>query len=185
MNKPTKEQLNAIDLSVFEPYIYESWAKKYFTMEAGKEHYRLLYYASSQLSNNSSIVELGTFMGHSALALSIGANNSNSTITTFDIVNKVDCDLMPNTTFELVAEGKFKKAALKSASLIFVDTFHDGTLEENVLQYLISIKWKGIVIFDDIHLNAEMKAFWNVITVRKEDWTDIGHWSGTGIVFFD
>lgn len=184
MIKPTKEQLNAINLKVFEPYINESWAKKYFTMEAGKEHYRLLYHLASKLPDGESIVELGTFMGHSALALGAGANESVN-ITTFDIVNKIDCDFMPNTTFELVAEGKFKKGALKAASLIFVDTFHDGTLEQVVLDYLISIKWKGIVIFDDIHLNPEMEAFWNGINVRKEDWTDIGHWSGTGIVFFD
>ena len=156
MNKPTKEQLNEIELKYYTTFINESWAKKYFTMEAGKEHYRLLYHLASKLPDGESIVELGTFMGHSALALGAGANESVN-ITTFDIVNKVDCDLMPNTTFELVAEGKFKKTALKAASLIFVDTFHDG----------------------------EMENFWNGINVRKEDWTDIGHWSGTGIVFFD
>jgi len=184
MQKPTKEKLNAINLSVFEPYISESWAKKYFTMEAGKEHYRLLYHLAGQLPDGESIVELGTFMGHSALALAVGAKESVS-VTTFDIENKIDCALQSNVTFDLATIGKFKKTALKAASLIFVDTFHDGVLEENVLQYLISVKWKGIVIFDDIHLNPEMENFWNGITVKKEDWTDIGHWSGTGVVFFD
>ena len=183
MIKPTKEQLNAIRLELFEPLISESWAKQYFTMEAGKEHYRLLYYLADNVPLGESIVELGTFKGHSALALAYG--NGTVNVTTFDIENLVDCELPANAYFELATIGKFKKTALKAASLIFVDTFHDGVLEENVLQYLISVKWKGIVIFDDIHLNPEMEAFWNGIEVRKEEWTDVGHFSGTGLVFFD
>jgi hypothetical protein len=39
-------------------------------------------------------------------------------------------------------------------------------------------------MLDDIHLNDDMKLFWNNITEEKYDLTSIGHWSGTGLVVF-
>ena len=38
---------------------------------------------------------------------------------------------------------------------------------------------------DDIVLFPELAKLWSEIPERKEDWTDIGHHSGTGIVYFE
>jgi hypothetical protein len=44
--------------------------------------------------------------------------------------------------------------------------------------------FKGRLFLDDIHLNPAMKCFWNSISETKADITDIGHWSGSGLVDF-
>ena len=61
---------------------------------------------------------------------------------------------------------------------------HDGKFE-NAFYQLIRHDYKGILIVDDIHYNAEMERFWSKITEHKEDITEIGHYSGTGIVYFN
>ena len=61
---------------------------------------------------------------------------------------------------------------------------HDGIYEQEVLNQLREIKWKGIVLMDDIVLFDELSKLWEEIPEKKEDWTDIGHHSGTGIIWF-
>jgi tRNA1(Val) A37 N6-methylase TrmN6 len=62
-----------------------------FFGKSGKEHYRLLSYFSS-LHSNVHIIDIGTHMGNSALALSF---NKTNTVHTFDIIKK---DLNPYIT---------------------------------------------------------------------------------------
>jgi hypothetical protein len=70
---------------------------------------------------------------------------------------------------------------------IFIDVDpHDGIQETKMIQKLVDKKYKGYVLLDDIHLNQAMQNFWDSIpvTVRKVDLTEIGHWSGTGLLIF-
>jgi hypothetical protein len=54
-----------------------------------------------------------------------------------------------------------------------------------MINKLIEIDFKGILLLDDIHLNAEMQALWDWIPiVKKIDLTKFGHNSGTGVVMF-
>ena len=74
---------------------------------------------------------------------------------------------------------------IDSASLIMLDTFHNGDWEQDLYDYLIETNWKGIMLCDDIHLNSAMKQWWNNIPKHKKlDITKYGHWSGTGLVWF-
>ena len=68
--------------------------------------------------------------------------------------------------------------------LCFWDTFHNGDFETEFVNYLTEIKYKGLVLFDDIHLNKEMQDFWDGLKLEKYDITEIGHFSGTGLVNF-
>jgi predicted O-methyltransferase YrrM len=56
-----------------------------FFQKPGKEHYRFLSYIST-LFNNTTIIDIGSHRGSSALALSY---NSTNTIHSFDIVSNV------------------------------------------------------------------------------------------------
>jgi hypothetical protein len=49
---------------------------------------------------------------------------------------------------------------------------------------LVSIGYTGYLLLDDIHLNFEMERFWGSITKEKYDITNIGHLTGTGVVYF-
>ncbi len=61
---------------------------------------------------------------------------------------------------------------------------HDGIQERDFFKFFEEIGYEGIVVLDDIYVNKEMNDFWNNIKQPKLDLTDIGHWSGTGIVLF-
>lgn len=168
----TREYLNSLDLSKFNPYLHE-YVKGQFHEGAGSEHYRLL----TEISKGKKLVyDIGTYRGASAIALSNAEK-----VVTCDIQHLLKCELPENVRYKI---GNCIGPDLLKADLILVDTFHDGTFEREVYSYLEANNYKGILLLDDIYLNAEMKSFWVDIDLPKQDLTYIGHYSGTGIVFF-
>lgn len=182
MKKPSKEEVAAIDLiALHGEYCKAGRSAEYLNAEPGKEHYKLLAWISMQY-NKAALAEVGTLDGCGALALSFNQKNK---VSTWDVRFYDDCCSFPNNVYRgLITEDDHWKEVLK-AKVIFYDTMHDGTLEREFVAALKKAKWKGMVIFDDIYLNQWMTAFWNELDVRKEDWTDLGHWSGTGVAFFE
>jgi hypothetical protein len=45
--------------------------------------------------------------------------------------------------------------------------------------------YKGYLLLDDVFLNKEMVEFWNLIELDKQDLTNLGHATGTGVVYFN
>ena len=72
--------LDSIDLSLFDKYLMQKYRIPHeesgygFYDKSGKEHYRMLAYLST-LFDNEVILDIGTFQGGSALALSYNKNN--------------------------------------------------------------------------------------------------------------
>lgn len=150
----------------------------YIDAPSGEEHYRLLVWLGKQVKGR--ILELGTFRGHSALCL----GKFGEFVHTFDVENHISVNKMPqHVHFDLSEIGH--KWVNNAYDLIFLDTMHDGIYERKVLGYLRSINWKGIVVMDDIILFPELAKLWAEIPERKEDWTDVGHHSGTGVIWFE
>ena len=152
----------------------------YFHLESGKEHYRLLMYAST-LYDNSIIFDVGTNKCMSCLALSYNTSNM---IKSFDVVKLFEENPIRNNVEYIIGDSTLHPD-LPKVSLIFLDVDHDGTYENKFYNHLKSINWKGILLLDDIHLNDPMIEFWNNISETKYDITSIGHWSGTGMVIFE
>ena len=128
----THQDLNLIDFNKFQNIINNDPNIEFFG-ESGKEHYKLLSYFST-LFNNANIIDIGTHIGHSAIALSY---NTTNTIYTFDIVDKVSSELkqIPNikfnydNLFELEGREKWKTLIL-SSPFIFLDVDpHNGHME--------------------------------------------------------
>lgn len=180
MKKPTIEQLNAIDLTAQHQFTNSGRSVEFMNGAPGKEHYRLLAWMSLQYTGKN-ISEVGTLDGCGALAL---AFNSENKITTYDVRFYDDRATWPENVSAKLVDDVYMDDVVK-CPVIFYDTMHDGILERVFVKELKKRKYKGIVIFDDIYLNEFMKQFWIDLEQRKEDWTDIGHWSGTGIAFFD
>jgi predicted O-methyltransferase YrrM len=158
-------------------------------------HYRLLAYLSTKF-NNELLIDIGTHMGASALALSYNRNNK---IITYDLPDApsmyyggIEANVKleeVNVEYKLcnVMESKERKSLL-NAPLIFLDVAHRGDFENEVYDYLKKNSYKGLLILDDIHLNHAMKNFWQKIDTTKIDVTHIAHsagGSGTGIVDFE
>lgn len=146
----------------------------------GKEHYRLLCALSTWYSNHR-IYDLGTYQGASALCL---AYNKSNLVISYDIQYQVEVERQPNIEFRL--GNYFNDPVMLHSPLILVDVAsHDGKLEQETLDYLLANNYKGLVIWDDIYYNTEMRTFWNSIKQDKRDLTNLGHWSGTGAVIFE
>lgn len=164
-----------------------------FPGKSGVEHYKLLAWFSMRF-NNSDIFDIATYRGFSALALSY---NKNNTVHTFDLPDKsnlVDPRMKEKSNikfyneniFDIETREKWQEKLLK-ASLIFVDiASQDGNLEYEFYEFLRDSKYKGVIIFNDIWYYKGMRDnFWYKIpTENKYDLTEVGHWSGTGLVRF-
>lgn len=170
----------------------------------GKEHYFLLASIGVQLKN-SKIIELGTHKGNSVIALNYGnkINNNNNEIYTYDIMNCLDnVNKFLNTNIIYRLENLFDNACreenkehILSSDMIFIDIDpHEGILEYDMYLWLKNNNYKGLILFDDVHLGVghkdstsgnSMQQFWDKIEdCYKIDITNIGHWSGSGLISF-
>ena len=177
-----KEKIDKIDLSELGAYVNNEEYRGYFLEKAGQEHYKLLAYISTTYSGKT-LIDIGTNRGCSSLAL---AYNPENTVESFDLYELKELSYLPlniNYTIDNILSGKYEDM-IKESPFIMLDTFHDGVFEREFYAYLQSIKWKGMLLLDDILLNDPMKEFWNDITEEKYDISNVGHITGTGIVIF-
>lgn len=163
-----------------------------FFGKSGKEHYRLLSYIST-LFNNTTILDIGSHRGSSALALSYNPTNI---IHSFDIVSNVVNEKVKNreniqfhveNIFEASCQSKWE-TTIKNSPFIFLDVeAHNGKVEFDFYNYLKKINYQGFVICDDIWYFKETRNdFWYKIPYKyRYDLSDLGHWTGTGIITFD
>jgi hypothetical protein len=184
----SKDILDVIDLSSLSKYV--EWSKnnvQYFNMDPGKEHYKLLAYLSTVVEKGN-ILDLGTYHGMSAVALSY---DEDKFVKSFDIFN-----WFPETG-EMTAENRDNvkcyvmdymsdiEELVKECDLVVIDIDHTGVTETQIMEELRKVGYKGLVFLDDINLNEEMRKFWAAIPEKKIDVSAVGHWSGSGIVIFD
>lgn len=183
INNLTNDELDRLDMSDFI-YIDSPEYQSYYVGNSSKEHYRLLRYLSNQVSD-SILIDIGTLKGSSALALS---QNKTNTVYSFNVHNELQLNQLPSNINFIIGHvmNEEYKNLIFSSKIILLDTFHDGTFEKQFFDYLLSIDYKGCLILDDIHLNPSMEKFWREISgvVDKKDISNIGHWSGTGCVYF-
>jgi hypothetical protein len=175
--------INTHDLSTLWPYA-KGAQFTYFNLESGNEHYRLLYHISWQIPNNSTIIDIGTSTGHSALALSA---NPNINVITYNICDQVQDSgsIKQKKNINIRIKNCIDDIGiLLQSPFIMLDVFHDGTFEKLLVETLLKHNYNGIVLCDDIFLNKEMLDFWNWVPVSKMDITEYGHWSGTGLLLF-
>lgn len=144
------------------------------------EHYMLLSHMSQQY-NHTTIFDIGSFKGFSAVALSTNPTNK---IVSYDIGYFLDIQNRPENV-EYRIGNFFTEPDILQAPLIMFDVDpHDGKIEVEFFEWLTKNNYKGKVILDDIHLNPEMRNFWKNIKQERIDLTEFGHWSGTGMVIF-
>lgn len=174
----TNQELDQLDTSNVNQHDMHFDVSCYHT-NSGREHYRLLIYTST-LFNNATLFDVGTNACRSALALSYNKLNK---IKSYDIIQ-----IMPNNptveNIEFILGDSTKDIDITTTPFIFLDVDHDGTYENVFYNFLKESKWQGLLMLDDIHLNDEMRSFWENITEEKYDITSKGHWSGTGLVVF-
>jgi predicted O-methyltransferase YrrM len=164
---------------------------KFLAVQSG-EHYKLLAAIASKFVRGR-FYDVGTYLGHSALALAHRSGELGNRVVTYDIE---DCFAKPEASAIKSHPGielRIKDALLDvaeiaaNADVVLLDvTPHDGKQERVFIAELVRLGFKGVLLLDDIHLNPEMTALWQWVPApRKVDLTDVGHWSGTGVAAFD
>ena len=160
--------------------------RPYFWLKSGREHYRLLLFLSD-CYKNSIISDIGTNRGASALALSANKTNKIYSVDIIDVKKNEPIKRPENCEFIisniLEDESTFNK--ILESKMIFLDIDHLYTNEIKIYKKLIDSKWRGLIFCDDIHLNSEMKKFWQEVAHTKIDITKYGHGSGTGVIVMD
>lgn len=194
----TNKLLDDLDYSKYKDICpnFDMWFH-FYRKRSGEAHYRLLSQLSLSL-NNSHIIDIGTATGSSALALSY---NENNIVYSFDLQNRVEFlhqsvsyqtdknmawynTIRPPTVNFIQGDFYHFRGIVLSSPLILFDVNHSGEQEIAFQSWLRYNKYCGMVIYDDIHLNNEMKIFWDQISEKKYDVTSLGNQSGTGIVLY-
>ncbi len=176
------QTLDIFDMSLHTLIDNEEY-QDYFKRKSSEEHYRLLTYLSRYF-NNSTFVDVGTLKGSSALALSTNETNKVYSFNLFDELQLKERPKNIEFIVDNVINGKYDNILLES-KIILLDTFHNGDFELEFLNHLKNINYKGVLLLDDIFLNDDMITFWNNINEDKLNITNIGHSSGTGVVFLN
>ena len=191
--KIKKQEVNDIDLTNIYEYI--DWNPTYhgFLQKLpGEEHYKLLAYMGKLVSNTPTtlVSDIGTLYGSSALALS--AAHPSVQVTTYDILN-----VIPNvqgiktinnvsSIKRKIMSGQLDISNIAKSHLILLDIDpHEGTEETKFVKLLQTAGFKGLMLVDDIKLNDGMKKFWGGVELPKYDLTELGHWTGTGLIVYD
>lgn len=175
------EKVKQIDLtSLSDRIVHKGFLPAFL---ADREHYKLLAYISQHCPPGTLIADLGTCTGQSALALSTGPVR----VETMDIQLWSQLARLPSNVHYVQGNCLDHIHALTAYSITMLDLDpHDGDQEKKFIDGLSDHGYRGTVICDDIYLNDAMKKFWSRCTDQYDtlDLTDIGHWSGTGVIHY-
>jgi predicted O-methyltransferase YrrM len=176
------------------PLLTERGAPAYVHTWPG-EHYRLLVALLEELGPRT-VVEIGTFTGHSLLAM-LPALPAGSRLVTFDIVPWDTIagsvlrreDFAPGRVEQVVADlsdldvARQHAELLRATDLIFMDAAKDGSLERRLIANFetVGVKPGATLVLDDIRV-WNMLATWRCIAHPKLDLTSFGHFCGTGLI---
>ena len=185
--------------------------EKYMLSDAGREHYTLLNYLSATYGDCRHFTDIGTRYVASSLA---AGSNLKTPVWTFDLPSSKERQVAfrgkseENWQAQIQDVGvtiKFHNLDLMKVSdedltsylgtwFVMLDTFHQPDtvpFEREFFQRIMDIGFKGVLGLDDIHLNSEMEKWWKEVQDGAEkggyktyDVTEVGHFSGTGLVDF-
>ena len=189
------ESISAIEYDRFLPFFQNGIPTETineFHAKPGKEHFRLLAYLSS-LFRDSTIINIHTNGGYEALALSYESTNTVLSFGSMDRITNSAIRTRENIRFHTddltnpVVREQWRESFLQSA-FIFVDIEpHDGEIEYGLYRYLSDIGYTGFVVYDDIWYFKSMRnnLWYKIPESQRYDLTEVGHWSGCGIVSFN
>ena len=177
------QELDNLDLHSYDHIVSKlSTFALYFYWPSGREHYRLLNKIST-FFNNETIYDIGTNNGCSALALS---ENESNLVKSYDINFHDGVQFVVKKNINIYLKNVLEEPDFPNDSrFIILDTDHDGKFEKTFYNFLKENKYKGFLFLDDIHLNEDMKNFWESIIEEKYNLTSVGHNTGSGIVIFE
>lgn len=184
--KISNEILDNFELKGHE-YLFH---KKYYDFKSGVNEYRLYSYLTTFFSN-ATILDIGTFTGRSAIALSYNETNR---VISYDVEDHIKTHGHPiytksNVEFRIGDVLRdLTEDFIRTVKIVVIDMDHYGDIEKKILNRIKELGFKGLVVLNDITkhpdptINRCMNQFWDSIEDPCYDMTDYGHCTGTGIV---
>lgn len=162
--------------------------KTYYDEAPGQQEYRLYSYLST-LFDNQIILDIGTFNGRSAIALSHNDKNKVISYDIHDHIKQLDHKIYTKKNIEFRIKNVFDDLTpelIKKTKIVVIDIDHFGNVESEIINRLDELGFSGIVLLDDIyHPSPEereaMQLLWRNINYEKYDVTKYGHITGTGL----
>jgi predicted O-methyltransferase YrrM len=167
--------------------------KNYYDLKSGVQEYRLYSYLTT-FFNNTTILDIGTLNGRSAIALS---HNDTNKVISYDIINNINSNNHKiyskiNITFNIKnILNDLTEELIKDVKIIMIDIDHYEIIEKQIISKLNKLNFSGIIILDDItnhpdpYVNECMNKLWDNLEYTKYDVTKYGHFSGTGIIIMN
>ena len=163
--------------------------KNYYDLKSGQQEYRLYSYLST-LFNDIKILDIGTYNGRSAVALSHNENNKVISYNINDDIKDLHHKIYNKSNIEFRIKNildDLDKEFLKDVKIVLIDIDHFYTIEKMIIDKLKELDYDGIILLDDIiHPSQKefeaMQKLWNEIQDEKYNITKYGHWSGTGLI---
>ena len=172
-----------------------------FELGPGDSPYQLYAFLST-LFDDKIILDIGSQCGNSALSLSYNESNHvrsyeidsghpsiqfcQHTISRDNITWK-NYDFREDESRDGVCQIDYDKVAI---ILIDIDPHGmkvAGKEEElRMIEHVLEKGWSGVIILDDIYKGCQKQDFWNELSIpgwTKIDVTELGHSSGTGILY--
>ena len=152
-------------------------------LPAGQSEYRFYAYLSTFFSNTT-ILDIGTRTGGSALALSYNPTNQ---VRSYDLIEQGASRIQKdNITWNIGDFMQDEEIDWDNVSIVMIDVDpHDGSQERVMMDWLREKGWKGLLLHDDIGPGwPDIQLMWDEIPEPKIDVTEIAHMSGTGLVNF-
>ena len=156
-----KVELHDMDISGWLTHFPEKL--KQFVM-ANNYYWGLAAYI--ELYNVKYVLEFGTCTGSSAVIMS----QAGSAVDTYDLNDIWQLPGCPDNVTCFIAEDVryIHSVSLEPYDMIFVDIDHMGVEERNLHHKFIKEEYKGVVFYDDIWFNTEMREFWDSIDQEKQ-----------------
>lgn len=169
-------------------------SKEYYDNLSGYNEYRLYSYLTN-FFNGTVILDIGTYMGRSAVSL---VDNSANHVITYNIVDDIQLPghpiyRLPNLEFRMKnVLDDLTPEFIQNVSMIFIDIDGYGVREREIIAKLDEVGFSGLLFIDDIYhpdveLNRCMGELWEELktTHNVVDMTRYGHYTGTGLVYMN
>lgn len=165
---------------------------QFYDLLPGQQEYQLYSYLTT-FFNDVTILDIGTFNGRSAIALS---HNPTNKVISYDIVDMIKNPehiiyTKPNIEFRIKnVLDDLNEELVSKVRIVSIDIDHLEIIESQIIRRLEELQFSGIILLDDIHhpnpiMNDCMQRLWNQISHPKIDITPLAHWSGTGVVLMN
>jgi predicted O-methyltransferase YrrM len=141
--------------------------------------------------NDITILDIGTFTGRSAIALSYNETNR---VISYDVEDHIKTHGHPiytksNVEFRIGDVLRdLTEDFIRTVKIVMIDIDRYGDKEKMILDRLKELGFKGLMLLDDITkhpdptINRCMNQFWDSIEDTCYDMTEYGHCTGTGVV---